>query len=169
MSITVSNTRRTNYDCTWNSVALGGVNKVDLSKLTLLLEPVKIGSLGNMKLDDRIIGLEDKAMITIELREVTRAIIQKMMPWATQTTGAKLDFMPAVNTLMASYAQALLLHPRDVADVSQDLSIYKATPVQAFNLTRDGTKDDVWEVMFMIYPDLTKLPNNPYGEIIVAP
>jgi hypothetical protein len=169
MAIDVTQTRRSNYNVSWNSIDLGGVNKVDLSKLELLLEPVKIGSLGNMKLDDRFIGLKDESIISVEIRQVTRTIIEKLVPWFSGSTGALVPLVPPVNTLIGTYAQILLLHPRDVADVSQDVKLYKTVPIQAFNLTRDGTKDDVWEIMFMIYPDITKLPNNPYGEIVAAP
>jgi hypothetical protein len=44
MSVDITKVRRTNYDVTWNGIDLGGLNAVDLSKLQMLLEPVKIGS-----------------------------------------------------------------------------------------------------------------------------
>lgn len=168
-TITPSNTRRTNFDVLWGTHELGGVDKVDLSKIALLLEPVKIGSLGNMKLDDRFIGFEDGALITVQCREITRTRIEKLVPWFSGSPGALVPLAPSVNTLMSnSYAAALVLHPRDKADASEDVKFYKAVPVQSVNLSRDGKADDVWEITFRIYPDLSKLPANPYGEVTVA-
>jgi hypothetical protein len=167
-TIDITKTIRTNWDVKWNSLPLGGCNKVDLSKLALLLEPVKIGSLGNMKLDDRVIGLEDGAMIGVEVREITRAQIELAMPWFAGTTvTGTIQLMPPINTLLANaYAHALVLHPRGEGDVNQDITLTKTVPVQLFNLSRDGTKDDVWELMFRIYPDLSVTPPaNPYGHV----
>lgn len=171
MSVTVGNIRRTNYDVTFGGADLGGLDKVDLSKLALLLEPVKVGTTGNMKLDDRYVGLEDKAAITIQVREVTRAMIEKAFPWFSGTTGAAaVELTPVVNTLVAAtYAAALILHPHDMgATVTQDIEIYKAVPASP-PVSRDGTKDDVWEITFMVYPDLSKLPNSCYGRVKPAP
>ena len=46
---TTANVRRTAYDVTWNSVDLGGVDAVT-PKHDLVLEPIKIGSAGSMRL-----------------------------------------------------------------------------------------------------------------------
>ena len=167
-AVDITKTVRTNWDVLYNSVALGGLNKVDLSKLALLLEPVKIGSLGNMKLDDRVIGLEDGALISVEIREITRAKIEAALPWVSGTTvTGRIPLLPPINTLLSNaYAHALVLHPRGAADVNQDITLLKAVPVQLFNLSRDGTKDDVWELMFRLYPDMSITPPaNPYGYI----
>lgn len=167
MAYDVTKTRRTNYDVTWGTHDLGGLDKVDLSKLELLLDPVAIGSAGKMKLDDRFIGLTDGSVISVQVREVTRTRIEKLMPWFSGSAGAEIALVPAVNTLVsATYAAALLLHPRDkVANDGEDYELFKTVPIQAFNLSRDGKEDDVWEVLFRIYPDISKLPANPYGRI----
>lgn len=168
-TITPSNTRRTNYDVLWGSHELGGVDKVD-PKMALLLDPVSIGSLGKMKLDDRFIGLEDGALVSVQVREITRTRIEKLVPWFSGSPGALVPMVPSVNTLLAnSYAAALVLHPRDkTTDTSEDIKFYKTVPVQSVQLSRDGRADDVWEILFRIYPDLSKLPANPYGEVTVA-
>jgi hypothetical protein len=167
-TIDITKTVRTNWDVSWNGHTLGGCNKVDLSNLKLKTEPVMVGSLGAMKLDDRVIGLEDGASIKVEVREITRTQIERAIPWfsGASNTG-NIELIPPINTLLASnYAHALVLHPRGAADAYQDINLTKAVPVQLMNLSRDGTKDDVWELEFKIYPDLSvTFPANPYGHV----
>jgi hypothetical protein len=44
------------------------------------------------------------------------------------------------------------------AGTPQDLEFPKAVPIQSMNLKRDGENDDVWEIIFKIFPDRSQLP-----------
>jgi hypothetical protein len=162
-----ANSRRTQYDVSWNSYDLGFLDDVK-PELALKLDPIKIGSLGDVKLGDRILGLEDGAKVTVILRETIRASFQKMAPWASQTAGVALDLTPPAGGDLYTYAQILLLHPRDqVAPItpttSQDISLTKTVPLKAFELPRTGNDEDKWAVEFLVYPDRTQLPLIKYG------
>lgn len=147
--------RFTNYDVTWAAVDLGGVDEVKLD-LKMIFTPIKIGSAGAMKLDDRFEGLGDDAQVSVIVREVALAKIVSLCPW--ETGGGIADLVPPVGTNLYQYAQALLLHPRDKGvATTEDIEIYKTVPVSSFQLPRDGVKPDMWEVIFNIYPDRTKL------------
>jgi hypothetical protein len=164
MSVTPANLRRNNWNVTFNSVDLGGVDEVD-PDLELMLEPITVGSMGKAILGYRIIGLS-KDEITVEVREITRAIIEKLIPWSGGA-GAAIDLSPPVNTDIYAYAQVLLLHPNDVAGgtTSQDLEFLKAVPIQTMNLKRDGQADDVWQIKFKILPDRSQYPALKYGTV----
>jgi hypothetical protein len=167
-----SKTRRDMYNVSWNSVDLGGLDGVK-PEFKMLLDPIKIGSLGKAKVGDRFVGLGEDAKVTIKIRETAngtlRGRLQKLMPWATQTTGAELALTPAVNVDLYSYAQALVLHPRGAAAVDEDLTLLKTVPVRAHEIPRTGTEDDVWEVEFLIYPDRSSLPALVYGKVTATP
>jgi len=154
--------RRTNYDVSFKASSLGGLNKIDLSKLELLLAPVQAGTTGAMKLDDRVLGFTDGAQVTVQVREVTRVMIEKAFPWFTGTTGtAAIELSPPINSLLNQYAGALVLHPHDLAVdvITQDIEFYKALPIQP-PISRDGMADDVWDLVFKIYPDVSKIAAN---------
>jgi hypothetical protein len=119
-----------------------------------------------MKLDDRYVGLEDGAEISVEVREVTRPASTCSTPGRPVGDGRRWSSGPAPGALLAQYAQALVLHPRDITAARPRTSrSTRRCRCRSFNLSRDGTKDDVWKVVFKIYPDLTKLPANPYGKV----
>ena len=67
---------------------------------------------------------------------------------------------PPVGTKLYQYAQALVLHPHDKADTTEDVTYFKTVPVQSVQIVRDGVKMDAWEVKFLIFPDQTKLATN---------
>lgn len=163
---TVGNSRRTQYDVSWNAYDLGFLDDVK-PDLPLKLDPIKIGSLGDVKLGDRILGLEDGAKVTIVLREPIRLSFQKLAPWASQSAGAALDLTPPAGGDLYTYAQVLLLHPRDQTGLtpatSQDISLTKTVPLKAFEIPRTGNDEDKWAVEFLIYPDRTQLPLIKYG------
>jgi hypothetical protein len=166
MAADPADSRRTMFDVSWNGFDLGGLDDVKLD-LTLKLDPIKIGSFGDVKLGDRILGYDDNAKVTIVCRKTTRTNFQKMAPWASQSAGAALDLTPPTSGDLYSYAQALVLHPRDQTGLSpatsQDLSLLKTVPLRAFELPRTGTDEDKWTIEFLIYPDRSQLPVIKYG------
>lgn len=164
--------RRTNYDVIFDGDNLGLLDDVS-PELAMMLEPVKTGSTGNMKLDDRFTGLEDDARITVQVREINRTQIERLMPWFTGTANTgDIPLTPATNALMSTHAKLLVLHPRDQGTtLTQDLVILKAFPRTGYQLPRTGTEDDVWEIEFLIYPDVSKIgtADNPYGYVGTPP
>jgi hypothetical protein len=161
MSVTVSNIRRCNWDVTWNAVPLGGVDEVD-PDMELLTEPITVGSIGKVELGSRYIGLN--ALIKVQLREVTRTAMEKLLPWFAGSPGAAINLAPAINVDLYTYAQTLLLHPTSGASgTTEDLNFPKAVPMQSMKLKRDGENDDVWDIIFKIFPDRSQLPALVYG------
>lgn len=151
----VTKTRRTMWATTFGTTDLGFADEV-APDLKLMLEPIVVGSMGKVKLGSRYVGLSPDSKVTVDLRETgtLRATLQKLMPWATQTAGALLTLTPPVNVDLYTYAAALVLHPIDKGAVlDEDISLLKACPVNAYNIKRDGQKDDVWRVEFEPYPD----------------
>jgi hypothetical protein len=162
-------TRREMYDVSYGGHALGGLQKVDLSKLVMMLDAIMIGSFGKLKLDDRFVGLEAGAQVSIDVVQTNRQMINLAIATGTPGVGTtEVPLVPAtLNTLMsATYGKALLIHPRSkLTDVSEDLELYKTVQVGA-PISRTGTADDVWTLVFNVYPDMTKLAagtENPYG------
>lgn len=162
----ITKTRRTNWKCTWNATDLGYVDEVT-PELSYMLEAITVGSIGKAKLGERFLGLSGDT-IKIQVRECTRAVVEKLLPWFTGTTGsAEIALTPPINTDIYTYAQALVLHPEDLAagTVNEDVELYKAVPVSAWPMKRNGQQDDVWEVTFRIFPDRTQLPALKYGRV----
>lgn len=163
MSYDPTKVRRTAYDVTWDPSStnhnLGGIDEVRF-ECPLQFAAVKIGSAGNLKLGDRFIGLGDDARIITVVREVTLARIRVLFPW--DDGAGEVDLTPIYGADMAALAKPLLLHPIDKvdglgnADTTEDITIFKALPIPS-PVRRTGTDFDVWEVPWLIYPDLTKL------------
>lgn len=166
MAVNAANSRRTMYDVSWAAYDLGGLDDVK-PDFALVLEAIKMGSTGNVKLGDRFVGLTDDAKVTVVLRESVRATIQKLMPWASQVAAAALVLTPGVNVDLYTYAQPLILHPRDrtgqTPATNEDLSLLKTVPIKAVEIPRTGNAEDKWEVTFLIYPDRAQLPALVYG------
>jgi hypothetical protein len=163
-----SKSRATMYDVSWNAYDLGGLDNVD-PQFDLLLRAIKMGSFGPVKLGDRFLGLDDGAKVIVDIRETVRGTFQKLAPWANQSAGNELDLTPPANTDLYTYAQSLILHPRDrtgqTPSTDQDLELYKTVPVNWFKLKRTGNDEDVYSVTFLIYPDRAQLPLLKYGRM----
>lgn len=165
MAYDPTKSRITNYDVTWNAADLGGVDEVK-PNLALVFTLIKIGSAGIMMLDKRFEAMGDDAAVSVIVREVTLARIRTLHPW-DNGSGA-VDLVPAVGTGLYQYAQALTCHPRDKGGVTdEDLLLYKTVPISSFQLPRDGKGPDLWEVIFQVFPDQSKLNSgiNAYGEL----
>ena len=156
------------YDVSWDTgtpVDLGGVDDVK-PNFKLVWEALKCGSTGDVKLDDVFRGLSDDSHISVIVREVQLTIIRKMVPWGGAS--GVINLCPPIGTRLMQYAKQLTLHPRDMGAVTtEDVEIWKTVPVQSFALPRNGKDPDKWEVIFNIYPDLTKLAagTNAYMQI----
>jgi hypothetical protein len=166
-----SNIRRTAWDVTWNSVALGLVDEVN-PDLKLMMEPITAGTFGKITLGHRIIGLEGK--VSVVVREVILAKIKALAaPW--WSTGSVPIAPETFNSDSYALAQLLTLHPHDVAagTTDQDLTLVKTVPLQPYRVKRDGTKDDMWSVDFEVYPDRSQMEASPpklvYGYIGPVP
>jgi hypothetical protein len=164
----LANTRRTNWAVKWNGTDIGYVDKVDPSALKLGMDPIQVGTIGKAALGVRFTGLE--GTVKVQVRECTLLQLQTVIPW--YTAGATFPFTPPINKDLYDYAKELLLHPEDKgATVTEDVHLLKTVPISVANIARDGTKDDVWEIEFMVFPDRSSLPNLVYGRIgdVVTP
>jgi hypothetical protein len=154
------------YDAIWtkaggSAYSMGGLDKVE-PNMPMKLDPLKVGSLGDVKVDDEVIGLEDNSMITTTCREVDAAFYKAMCPW--YSTGS-VSLVPAVpNTRLYQYAGVLTLHPRGDSGTNNDINLLKAVPLRAF-FTTDGKAQKIVTIQFSIYPDRSQLPNLVYGYV----
>jgi hypothetical protein len=154
--------KRTDWDVTWDAFAFGLVDAVN-PDLKYTLDDIKAGTTGKIILGERFAGAN--GTIKVVARQITTELVQKVVPWYPAIT-------PPLNADLYSYARLLVLHPAYLPadDPSLDMWIAKATPVSAYNLKRDGEKDDAFEIVFNIYPDREKLllgesPELVYGGI----
>lgn len=155
----LSNLARDAWDASWGDtpVYLGYSDNIN-PDIQRQYDEIKVGSLGKQLLGERCVGIT--AVITVEVREVTRTTIENLHPWFTGTTGTDvITLNPPIGVDMYDYAELLRLHPRSQTDKHLDLIAPKAVPVTAFNLSRNGQSDDIWSVVFHCYPDRDQLPN----------
>ncbi len=146
--------RRTTWDGKWNGNGLGTSMEIDPA-LKYQMEPIVRGTTGKLILGHWIYGLVGS--IKINIPDISPTQLSNLSIWATDS-GA----MHPTSVINAySVAQPLILHPHDMGDTTQDLVFPKAVPSNPVNMKRDGMKDDIWVVEFMIYPDLAKLFASP--------
>lgn len=156
MSDVVYTPRRTTWAPKWNGNALGTTMEVDPA-LKLQMEPITRGTTGKIVLGYWITGLEGSIKCT--LPDISSTLLTNLLPFTAGAAGGSAPLHPVgFNVNLYSLAQELVLHPVDLgADVSQDLHFPKSAPVNPVNVKRDGTKDDLWQVEFVIFPDLSQL------------
>ena len=164
---TATNTRKCAWVGTWNAIDFGGVDKIT-PDMKLKLSPIKINSVGDIKLGDRVVGMEDGAKITVIIREVTLVQLKKLIPWYTGA-GTLVPLTPLLGVDLYSLAKPMVLHPTDLppATLTEDLTVYMCVPWNCWNISRDGLKDDEISAEFLVYPDRAKLlagTENPYGK-----
>ena len=157
----ITRTRLGDWDLTWNGIFLGSVDKVT-PDLKIRTVPIKVGSMGDAKLGERIIELDGN--VKAEAREIDLPFYQDFTAWnSTGTNAATLQLIPSTpNVDMYTYSQLLRMHPTDASDATQDLALLHAVPLIT-PMNRDGKKDDMCLVTFVFYPDRTSLPNKSYG------
>ena len=167
----ITRTRLGNYDVTWNSIFLGSTDKVDPA-LKLMLEPIKVGSMGKAILGHRIVGLEGD--LKIELREIDLTLMTAIQPFGANTTGVNIPWgtnngslllsPAAINVDTYTLSHLLKLHPTDVANGIEDINLAFAFPTWT-PMNRNGEKFDLVLANFIFYPDRAQLPNKYYGYI----
>jgi hypothetical protein len=175
MPVDFSRLQVSDYDVTWGSYALGSVDKVT-PKLTLKLKEIKVGTLGDVVIGKRIIGLE--GTVEVECREIDIVAIKGLMPWSAAagnaSPGTSVVQIPLVPALfhkdLYDYALALKLHPTHMgADVSTDMNLLKAVPHMSYLGERDGVGDNKVLLEFEFFPDRGSLSGTPptlsYGTI----
>lgn len=166
----VTKTRVGNYDVSWTanggtSYAHGYVDDVGVD-LKLLLQPIKVGSIGPAILGHRVRGLSEDSKVTVECREIDLTHFQKMCPWFT--TGSVALSPATINKDLYDYAGPLIVHPNDVTGTTQDITLVKAVALRGF-MSRNGDDDDVVVIEYRVYPDRAQLPTLVYGYIGAAP
>jgi hypothetical protein len=159
----LANTSLSNYTIVWGDegeLDFGFIDKVKLGG-KMILKEIKVGSMGDVTLGHRVIGLEPA--ISIEARETTLAMLQGVHPW--WTTGP-IGMLPAqLHQDLYAYAQLLRLHPINAGgSATKDRCYLKAVPFLN-NSDRDGVNDDKDMIDFLIYPDRDQFPSLVYGYI----
>lgn len=150
--------RKTNYHVTFNSVYLGVVDSVDPSKLKQLMEAIKCGTSGNVVLGYRMSGISGS--ISVDLRQLDNIQSETLSPWWSGSGAIPLT-APA-NSDLYGYSQLLTLHPDDLPGVTlEDLVFPNACPVTIPGaVKRDGQKEDVWPVEFVVMPSRSALSSD---------
>jgi hypothetical protein len=166
MANDITQTKVRNYRATWGSFVGGYQDKLTMG-VKLKTKEVKVGTLGDVVLDERVIGLT--GTIKIEFRQLSAAMRNGLMPWSATagtatpgTAGVSIPMIPAAfHTGLYQYAKELVLHPVDLidADTSQDVTFTKAVPW--IKEDADGVADNKLEVEFMIYPDQSQATASP--------
>lgn len=158
------------YSVTLGGVTIGWVNDVDPSALKLITTELKIGEIGDIPLDDVVIGLA--GMIKVIMAQTDLASLRTATPWAPSSGSIPLTPSTQYQPLY-SYAKPLVIHPRGVSDTSEDLTLLKAVPLPSWIRMSDGKKQRDLPVDFKIYPDRTQLVADTsvlaYGYIGPAP
>lgn len=159
----ITRTRVGNWDITWGSYFVGGVDKV-MPKMQLKTKPIKVGSVGDVVLGQRVIELAGS--IDAELRERDLVALRALMPW--YNSGGSPHTLPivpaAIHKDLYDYAANLRLHPTDAADATQDINLAFAVPMLT-PMSRDGVKDDFELASWIFFPDRAQLPTLYYGYI----
>ena len=119
------------------------------------LKPITVSHFGSTRLGDRAVGRE--IHIKFKLREITLANLKRQMPWGSAEAGWAV--CPPNGVDIYTYAQAVVLHPDDAADASEDIIARKAAPVTGVNLKGDGEKDATIDFDLVCYPDRGLLPD----------
>lgn len=159
----ISRTRLSAFAPTWDSYDFGAVDKLTFA-LELITKPIKVGSVGDVVLGERIIGLGGN--ITIEAREVDRALLNKMLPWAGTSPPSSLSLLPTTfHKDLYDYAKLLKLHPRGIGNETEDLNLLKAVP-RWKAMDKDGINDDKVMISFSFFPDRSVLETG--GSILLT-
>lgn len=156
-----------NYTATWKGSTLGLVKDVDPSGLKLKTVQKKIGKVGDVVLDEVVIGMEGTLKIT--LHQINRTVIQQLRPY---WTSGSVALTPSAR-FYSFYANsgALVLHPVGVAGTDEDITLLRAFP--QFMLPKgDGTNWREVPTEWTLFPDQTELLTNNilvYGYYGAAP
>ena len=155
----LSRTKVSDYDVKWGSYSLGFVDKVS-PDLKLVTKVIKVGTLGDIMIGERIIGLQGG--VKVEVRELDAGTLNALMPWSATagsatpgTSSTSIALVPAAfHTDLYDYAKQLTLHPTHLpaSDVSQDMVLLKAVGHMSYLGERDGVKDNAMLIEFSFFP-----------------
>lgn len=145
-----------NYSVSWKGNTLGLVKDVDLTALKPQLVEKKIGKMGDVVLDEVVIGMQGTLKLT--LHQVNKTTIQQLCPWWSSGSVALISSA----RFYSRYANSgvLLLHPVGVSGTDEDVNLVKAFPTLIIP-KGDGI---IWrevQTEWMCFPDQTEaLTNN---------
>lgn len=158
------------YDLTFKGVTMGWMNDVDPSALKLVMADKKIGALGDILIDQVVIGLT--GTVKTEMAQTDLVSLRAATPWAPSSGSIPLTPGSQYQSLYA-YAGVLVIHPRGVSDTSEDITLLKAVPLPSWIKMSDGKKQRGLAVEWSIFPDQAQLvadsPVLAYGYIGPAP
>jgi len=171
MTKDASKMRISGYAVTFKGDSLGWMQDVDPSGIKVLKVDKLLPEIGNIVVDKVIIGMD--GTIKTVLQQVDIAALRAVIPWAP--TSGSIPLVPSTQYQSDySYAGALVLHPRAVADDSEDITFVKAVPMfPKLPKSSDGKTWNTLEVEWTPFPDQTVLiadtPVLSYGYIGPAP
>lgn len=161
----LARTAVSNYTVSWGDTTpydFGFIDDTDVD-LKLKLKEIKVGTLGDVVLGQRIIALEGS--IKVKARELDEAYLRKV--WAAAPATGSIPLIPTTaHKDLYDLAQILRLHPTSHAANAkdEDIVLVKAVPLLP-KRKRDGEADDSDDIEFIFFPDRTKFPVLDYGWI----
>lgn len=156
-----------------NPFSLDGVNyfQVEGGELNIepQLEPIQFQDFGETEYDDRINGYTGELTIVVGQNDL--AIMRKLFSYHsdivnTETPGQAVGVTDErIGASMRQKAVPVKIHPREMADDSLDIMIYKMAGTGAFNRVYESAQGQ-YEVTLKMYPrdgaDPTKAGNFYY-------
>jgi hypothetical protein len=135
------------------------VKNVDLSALKPKFIEKKIEELGDVKIDDLLVGMD--GVVKISLKQVKIATMRQLILQAPGNGS-----IPGIPTTqyqsMYALAGLLNIHPTDMgSDTSEDFNIVKAAPVLTLPKSTEGKNTQDLDCDWMIYPDQTQFIASP--------
>lgn len=122
----------------------------------------KVQQLHNQVMGQVLIGVQ--ITLNFTLREITLANLAKAYPWYTSPGEPQL--MPtSLGVDLYDYADQVALHPRDAADNTQDIVLYKAVVTGEVQLEGNGEDDFGIPMELVAFPDRSELPDLVIGQI----
>ncbi len=157
-------------------LSLGGSNVGYIEEITVT-RSVELRDRTVLQLGSQVLGQVIQSVsvaISAQLREVTLAHLALLCPWfptAGEVLGTDpVPLNPEIGTDLYDYAQAAVLHPRELGeDTGQDISLLRAVVIPDFELAGDADEDAVIPVTIRAYPDRSELPSIVLGYIGAAP
>jgi hypothetical protein len=159
----VTQVSMTIWDVSVAGVDVGYVEDIEIEEKRTL-KPRVLKQLGEMKLGDRLTGIE--IMIKGKFRQTGAAQLALFYPWNT-TAVLPLAMAPvAMYGDLYDYAQQVVLHPRYMGSVvTADRTFNKAVISAGLKQKSDAKDDDSLDFEMVVYPDRTQLPNIVLGNV----
>jgi len=156
----VADTKVRTYNVLIDSTDVGWCDE-PVCKVEQQLLPVKLSQLMEQEVDARVIGT--KVTVTLRLREINKAHLARCFPW--YAAGA-VELAPGtLGTTLYQHAKAVVLHPRDMGDATEDVTLDKAVATGNCELKGDGSADGAIPLELLCFPDHAELPTVKIGRI----